>query len=121
MAGASPPFIVERIDDEISVVALSGATHGPDAEVLGETISDLVAAGRSRVVVDLSGAYIVNSKLLDALVRASASIDPRNGEAIVVVTGADYMRHMLEVSAEGGLLLLAEDRADALAQLQQEP
>ena len=117
MARGSTPFIVERVDEEVSVVALSGATHAPDAEVLGATISDLVASGRSRVVVDLSGAYLVNSKLLDALVQASASIDPRKGEAIVVVTGADYMRHMLEISAEGGVLLLADTRGEALVQL----
>ena len=117
MAGAATPFSVERIDDEISLVALSGATHGPDAAVLADTLSDLIAAGRSRIVVDLSGAHLVNSKLLDALVRVSAGLEPRKGEVIVVVTGADYMRHMLEVSAEGGLLLLAESRDEALAQL----
>ena len=117
MAGASTPFITERIDDELSVVALSGATHGPDAEVLSDTISDLVASGRSRVVVDLTGAYLVNSKLLDTLVRVAARMDPRKGEAIVVVTGADYMRHMLEISAEGGLLLLAESRDEAIETL----
>ena len=114
MAGAgSTPFVVERVED-VSVVALSGAPHGTDAAVLSETLTELIEAGRSRVVVDLSGAHLVNSKLLDTLVRVAAKLDPRRGEAIVVVTGADYMRHMLEISAEGGLLLLAESRDEAL-------
>ena len=117
MAGAgSTPFVVERIG-EVAVVALAGATHGPDAERLSETLGDLIAAGGGRVVVDLSGTHLVNSKLLDTLVRFSARMDPRKGEAIVVVTGADYMRHMLEISAEGGLLLLAESRDEAIETL----
>lgn len=114
MAGAgSTPFIVEHVDG-VAVVALAGATHGPDAETLSETLGDLIAAGGARVVVDLSGTHLVNSKLLDTLVRVSGRMDPRKGEAIVVVTGADYMRHMLEISAEGGLLLLAESRDEAI-------
>ena len=117
MAGAGPtPFVVERVDD-VAVVALASATHGPDAEVLSETLGDLIAGGGARVVVDLSGTHLVNSKLLDTLVQVSGRLDPRRGEAIVVVTGADYMRHMLEISAEGGLLLLAESRDEAMETL----
>lgn len=117
MAGTgASPFVIER-DGDVAVVALAGATHGPDAAVLSETLSDLIAGGRGRVVVDLSGTHLVNSKLLDTLVRVSGGLDPRKGEAMVVVTRADYMRHMLEISAEGGVLLLADTRDEALLQL----
>lgn len=115
-AGATP-FVVERLGDAVSVIAVTATTHAGDASVLAETLDGLLAEGRSRIVVDLSGARLVNSKLLDVLVRAAADLDPRRGEGIVVVTGADYVRHMLEISATGGLLLVAESRAEALATL----
>ena len=57
-----------------------------------------------------------HAKLLDALVRASAGQDPRKG-GIAVVAEADYIRQMLEISETGGVVLLAENREEALEAL----
>jgi anti-anti-sigma regulatory factor len=111
------PFSVEHVAESVAVVALERTTLGPDAAVLSETLETLIADGHPRIVVDLSGAHLVNSKLLDALVRVSARIDPRRGEGIAVVTGAGYVRTLLEVGASGGLLLLARTRDEALEAL----
>ena len=114
-SAGSSPFALERLAGDVTVVSLAATTHGPDAAVLGDMLGALIAEGRSQIVVDLSGENLVNSKLLDTLVRVAAGLDPREGEAIVVVAGASYMRHMLEISAPGGLLLLAESRDEALS------
>ena len=117
MTRPSSPFSVEHVGDDVAVVAVERATLGPDASVLTETLEQLIAEGNPRIVVDLSGGALVNSKLLDALVRVSGRIDPRAGEGIAVVTGTSYVRQLLEIGASGGLLLLASTRDEALEAL----
>jgi anti-anti-sigma regulatory factor len=112
-----PPFRVEHLEDQIALVALERTTLGPDAPLLAETLEALIADGHPRVVVDLSGAPLVNSKLLDALVRVSAKTDPRAGELIAVVTGTNYVRQLLEIGAGGGVLLVAATREEAVEAL----
>ena len=58
----------------------------------------------------------LNSKLLDTLVRISAGIHPRDG-GVVVLTSQTYVKHMLEVTEAGGVLLLEDDRDAALTAL----
>jgi anti-anti-sigma regulatory factor len=111
------PFTVEHVGESVAVVSLERTTLGPDASLLTETLDALIADGHPRIVVDLSGAHLVNSKLLDALVRVSARTDPRAGEGIAVVTGTAYVRQLLEIGASGGLLLLARSRQEALEAL----
>jgi len=111
------PFSVEHLPDRVAVVSLERTTLGPDATLLTEMLDALISDGHPRIVVDLTGTHLVNSKLLDALVRVSARIDPRAGEGIAVVTGTGYVRQLLEVSASGGVLLLARTRDEAIEAL----
>ena len=114
---SASPFSVEHVGDSVAVVAVERTTLGPDASRLTEMLEQLISDGKPRIVVDLSGAPLVNSKLLDALVRVSARIDPRAGEGICVVTGTSYVRQLLQIGASGGLLLLASTRDEALEAL----
>ena len=111
------PFSIEHVGDSVAIVAVERTTLGPDATRLTEVLDQLIAEGNPRIVVDLSIAPLVNSKLLDALVRLSARIDPRAGEGIAVVTGTSYVRHLLEIGVSGGVLLLADSRDEALEAL----
>ena len=111
------PFSVEHLPDRVAVVSLERTTLGPDATLLTEMLDALISDGHPRIVVDLTGTHLVNSKLLDALVRVSARTDPRKGEGIAVVTHRDYVRKLLEIGASGGLLLLADTRDEALEAL----
>lgn len=107
---------VDRIDERTACVSITGSVKmGAPAE-LEELLAGLLAAGTTRIVVDLSGVSFLNSKLLDTLVRISARIDPRAG-GIAVLTSQTYVRHMLEVTESGGVLLLEDDRDAALAAL----
>ncbi len=114
---ADDPFVVEPVDDTTAVIEVTGHTHGPDAELLAEVLERILAAGRTRVVVDLRVAKLVNSKLLDTLVRVSARMDPRQGEGLAVVTETGYVAHMLEISESGGLIFLEQTRDEALEAL----
>ena len=103
----------ERLDDRIAVVVVEGDTLGFSADALGEELGALGAEGIENLVVDFSGLPVLNSKLLDALVRASRGQTTGSG-AIAVVAGHGYVGHMLEISETGGLVLLAESREEAL-------
>ena len=104
---------VEHVDDRTAVVVLRGDTLGLAADELATALRSLVGDGARRVVVDFSRLAVLNSKLLDALVRASRDQDVGQG-GIAVVTGHGYVGQMLEISETGGLVLLADTREEAL-------
>jgi anti-anti-sigma regulatory factor len=104
---------IERLDAGTALVVVSGDTLGLSADALGQRLAELADDGIAHVVVDFSELSVLNSKLLDVLVRASR--DQRAGDgAIAVVAGHGYIGHMLEISETGGLVLLADSRAEAL-------
>ena len=107
---------VEHLDAETAVVSLGVDPLGRLAEDVRATIETLLASGVSRVIVEFAAPHLLNSKLLDALVRATARQDPSRG-GIAVVASHDYVRQILEVSETGGVVLLAESREDALEAL----
>lgn len=106
---------VQEVGDDTAVVVVSGTTHGTDASRLSSLLEELLERGRCRLVVDLTGSRLLNSKLLDSLVTVAGRLDPRAGHGLVVVSGTHYVRQMLEIGATGGVLLLAETRDEALA------
>ena len=107
---------VERLDDRTTVVGITGEVGMGAPAQLEELLGSLIVAGTTRFVVDLSAVSFLNSKLLDSLVRISASIDARDG-GVAVLTGQTYVRHMLEVTEAGGVLLLEDTKDAALAAL----
>ena len=106
----------EKLDDRTASITVSGEVEMGAPARLEQLLGGLIATGMSRIVVDLSAVSFLNSKLLDTLVRLSAGIEARDG-GIAVVTGHDYVRHMLEVTEAGGVLLLEDDKDEALAAL----
>jgi hypothetical protein len=109
---------VEDLGDGTAGVTVPMDPLGASAEELARVVGDLVEGRAQNVVVDFTGAGLLNSKLLDALVRASARQIPGTG-GIAVVVAQSYARHMLTVGEAGGLLLLAGSREEALEALRE--
>ncbi len=107
---------MEQIDARTASVRITGEVEMGAPARLEELLRSLVATGTTRLVVDVSQVTFLNSKLLDSLVRISAGIDPADG-GVAVLTAQTYIRHMLEVTEAGGVLLLEESEAAALAAL----
>ena len=107
---------VERLDERTACVTITGSVAMGQPAKLEELLSSLVVAGVTRIVVDISDAGFLNSKLLDTLVRISAGIAPGEG-GVAVLTAHTYVRHMLEVTEAGGVLLLEDSKDAALAAL----
>ena len=111
------PFDVERVNARTAVVTVDGDTNIWSGFALDDELVSLKGDGCDRIVVDLSAAGVLNSKMLDALVRCSTDLDPRRGAGLAVVTTVDYVRQILEVTETGGLLFLADSRDEALESL----
>ena len=108
---------VEPIDAVTACVTIRrDVRQGSGAGELEKVLDGLIADGMRRIVVDISDVGFLNSKLLDTLVRVSARIDPRDG-GVAVITEQTYVRHMLEVTETGGILLLEDSKDAALAAL----
>jgi anti-anti-sigma factor len=107
---------VERIDERTVCIGITGEVEMGAPARLEELLRSLVVSGTTRLIVDISEVSFMNSKLLDTLVRISAGIHPRDG-GVVVLTSQTYVKHMLEVTEAGGVLLLEDDKDAALAAL----
>lgn len=108
---------VQRVDDRTAVITLhaeAGTAAGTHVEQL---LDDLRGQGVNRLVVDLRSPQMLNSKVLDALVRAAKDLDPREGAGLAVITEQQYVRTILQITATGGMLFLAESRDEALEAL----
>lgn len=108
---------VEPVREGTACVSVGGdVRRGEGARELEDILDGLIAGGTTRILVDLSAVQFLNSKLLDTLVRVSARIHPRDG-GVAVIAAQTYVRHMLEVTEAGGVLLLEDSRDAALAAL----
>jgi anti-anti-sigma regulatory factor len=105
---------VEHIDDRTAIITLHPDAGTAAGEHVGTLLADLRERQVDRLVVDLRGPHMLNSKVLDALVRAARDLDPRDGAGLAVITEQQYVRTILQITATGGMLYLAETRKDAL-------
>jgi hypothetical protein len=105
---------VEHLDDRAAAVVVGDDPLGDVADELADRVGGLLSDGTEHVIVEFAGG-ILNSKLLDALVRASAR--QFAGSGIAVVAPPRYVHQMLLVSEAGGPLLLADSREEALEAL----
>ncbi|QEC49845.1 hypothetical protein FSW04_21260 [Baekduia soli] len=112
---------VERVDALTALVTLRPGAGTRAGQEVGELLASLKAEGTRRLVVDLRPPDMLNSKVLDALVRAAEDLDPRQGAGLAVITNQQYVRTILEITVTGGLLFVAESREDALAALPRPP
>lgn len=104
---------VEELDEHTAVVVVD-QTSVWSGEDLDRVFADLKATGHRRLIVDASGARLLNSKVLDALVRCAADLDPREGAGLALITQHDYVKQIVEITATGGVLFLADSRDEAL-------
>ena len=112
---------IEEIGTDTAVITVRGETDLWSGPEIDDVLLKLKRDGRRRIVVDASAAAWVNSKVLDVLVRCAADLDPRDGAGLAVITSQSYVKQILEITATGGVLLLAETREEALDALPRAP
>jgi anti-anti-sigma regulatory factor len=107
-------YDVERVDDRTAVITLHAEAGTAAGHHVRELLADLREQGVNRLVFDLRSPQMLNSKVLDALVRGAADLHPRDGAGLAVITEQQYVRTILEITATGGMLFVADSREEAL-------
>ena len=69
-----------RDSGDVTIIELSGRLMGgPDSDLVQKTVRDLIAEGRTKVVVDLSQVAWVNSSGLGSLIASYTALREKSG------------------------------------------
>ncbi len=101
----------------VTVLSISGkltVDHG--AEALSRTVRDLVAQGRTAVVLDVHGVDVIDSLGIEALVASHVSVKRRGGR-LALAGPSPRLCHLLDITRLSQVLETHPSRTDALAVL----
>jgi anti-anti-sigma factor len=107
---------VQRISGSAVVVRPTGRLTAADAPELKAVLSDLVAAGSTRVVVDLEATTFLDSSGLGALVAGLRATRTAGGDLTIARPGGQVL-DVLELTTMIRVLPAHETVADAFAAL----
>jgi anti-sigma B factor antagonist len=102
-----------QIDDATHVVSVRGEIDLFTAPEFKQRVSAPIDAGRSRVVVDLSGTTFIDSSSLGVLIGAHRRLKNRDG-ALIVVCDNDAIVKTFRITGLDGVFTLVPTLEDAL-------
>jgi anti-sigma B factor antagonist len=113
----SVPFAIERrdLDPRTSVIAIEGELDLASAPRLKWMLLDALAAGHSRLVLDLTLATFMDSTALGVLVGVNRSLS--SDGALVIVCAHTSVLKIFELSGMDGAFAILSTLDEALAQL----
>ena len=103
----------EQFGDDTHLVAVSGEVDLYSAPELKADLHQAVDAGRTRLVVDLSGATFIDSTALGVLISAARRIRPVHGDLAVICTDHE-IRRLFELTGLHRVFTMCETREQAL-------
>ena len=103
-----------KVDDDTHVVAVVGEIDLFTAPEFKQRMSELIDAGRSRLVVDLSGTTFIDSSSLGVLIGAHRRLKLRGG-TLVVVCDDEAIAKTFKITGLDGVFTLAPTIEAALA------
>jgi anti-anti-sigma factor len=109
--------IVQRQEDGIVIADLEGRlVAGDPQKALQDTVEELLAAGKNRIILNLSELARLDSSGIGELV-ASVRLAKSVGGRMVLLQLSDNVRRILDVSQVLPVLELFDDEADAIEAL----
>ena len=103
-----------KVDDETHVIAVTGEIDLFTAPEFKQRMSELIDAGRSRLVVDLSGTTFIDSSSLGVLIGAHRRLKLRGG-MLLVVCDSEAIAKTFKITGLDGVFTLADSVDAALA------
>ena len=103
-----------KVDDDTHVIAVTGEIDLFTAPEFKQRMSQLIDAGRSRLVVDLSGTSFIDSSSLGVLIGAHRRLKLRGG-ALLVVCDSEAITKTFKITGLDGVFRLASSVDDALS------
>lgn len=88
----------------VTVVALEGnLMGGPDAAALNRTLHELVDAGKSRVVLDMSRVQFMNSSGLGLLIGGASTLKTAGG-GLAIAGASEKILSLIKITRLGTVL-----------------
>ena len=103
-----------KVDDETHVIAVTGEIDLFTAPEFKQRMSELIDAGRSRLVVDLSETTFIDSSSLGVLIGAHRRTQLRGG-TLVVVCDQEPIVKTFRITGLDGVFTLASSVEQALS------
>jgi anti-sigma B factor antagonist len=116
---AEPRFRTRErdVDDRTTVIAVDGEIHVNTAPEFSGVLSASLAAGRTRLVLDLTGVMFIDSTGLSVLLNALRRIT-RAGGAMAVVCSNPTVLRLFEITKLDSTFDLHTDLEPAIAAVQ---
>ena len=108
--------ITEHRQSNAIVLRPTGVIAGEDADQLGQRLTEVLESPGVRVVVDMSGVTLLDSRALEVLVEATEKLI-RVGEALILVLPNDVVREVLELTEVASLFEQYDDLEVAIGSL----
>jgi anti-sigma B factor antagonist len=105
-------FTTENLGTDIAVVRADGRLNMVSAPELRETITATIAAGRPRIVVDLTDTSFIDSSGLGALIECLKSARQAEGDLRIAAPN-DQVRMVLKLSNVDRILRSYDSAAEA--------
>jgi len=106
----------EEIDADTQVIELGGEIDLYTAPEFKERMVELIEAGKSRIVVDLSAATFIDSTTLGVLVGGVKRLRPTGGSLALVCTDQNITK-IFEITGLDRVFPIHASRDDALSSL----
>jgi anti-sigma B factor antagonist len=103
-----------KVDDDTHVIAVTGEIDLFTAPEFKQRMSELIDAGRSRLVVDLSETTFIDSSSLGVLIGAHRRLKLRGG-LLLVVCDSEAIAKTFKITGLDGVFTLASSVDDALS------
>lgn len=101
-------------EDDVTVIAVAGELVVGTRDRLREAVTDRIAAGDRKFVVDFGGTSYIDSSGLGLLVSLATVVRDEGGELRLAGLGDD-LRTLFELTRLDTLFHIADDRGQALA------
>ena len=110
---------VEEVDDRAAVVNVRGEIHLATAPEFSERLNEVIAEGKTAVVVDLTEVGFIDSTGLSVLLNALRRITRSGGSLTLVCTNPTVLR-LFEITGTNETFEIVPTRDEAVA-LAREP
>jgi anti-anti-sigma factor len=106
--------IAEQVNGDITVVEVKGRIDSNTAKVFGERLTDLISAGRARLVVDFKNIIYISSAGFRALLVAGRLAEQTNGQLALCSLSAEVQR-LFDLGAFTDLFVIYSSREEGLS------
>jgi anti-sigma B factor antagonist len=108
--------ITEHRQRNVLVLRPAGAVTGEDADRFGRRLMEVLEGSGVRVIVDMSGVTLLDSRALEVLVDATEKLI-RGGEVLMLVSPNDVVREVFDLTEVASLFEQYDDLEAAIGSL----